>query len=96
MRAILGNGSLGREIEMSRPLGMAPSSVQRLRGPSPCGKLRASLIPVCRRSSGAEHVLGKDGVGGSIPLGGTRSFTYAQAASSCAAKRRNTAKVRAE
>ena len=28
-------------------------------------------IPICCRSSGVEHVLGKDGVGGSIPLGST-------------------------
>lgn len=29
------------------------------------------MFAVCCRSSGVEHVLGKDGVGGSIPLGST-------------------------
>jgi hypothetical protein len=34
----------------------------------------ARFLTVCRRSSGVEHVIGNDGVRGSIPLGGTIYF----------------------
>jgi hypothetical protein len=50
-----------------------------LRPPPDCGTTAASApgsVPaiLCCRSSGVEHVLGKDGVVGSIPIGSTSLF----------------------
>ena len=55
-------------------------AIEHLRCPKPYGiyppvrgtlLLRTNIYPICRGSSGVEHVIGNDGAGGSIPPRGT-------------------------